>query len=92
MVAGRLHADQGGSDKCRRHRRDQIGVEQRRKVGTKQVLHDVGGVRADHDQLAVRHVDHAHQAVRDREAERGQQQDGAERDAAEDAADHFTGG
>jgi hypothetical protein len=28
-----------------------------------QVLHDAGGVGADHHQLAVRHVDHAHQAV-----------------------------
>ena len=40
-----------------------------------QVLHDVRRVRADHDQLAVRHVDDAHQAVGDREAERREQQD-----------------
>ncbi len=50
-----------------------------------QVLHDVGGVGADHDQFAVRHVDDAHQAVGDGEAQRRQQQDRAEAHAAEHA-------
>ncbi len=43
-------------------------------------------------QLAVRHVDDAHQAVGDRQAQRREQQDAAEADAAEDAADHLAGG
>ena len=49
-----------------------------------QVLHDIGRIGADHDELAVRHVDDAHQPVGDREAERGEQQDRAERDAGEE--------
>ena len=36
---------------------------------------DEGGVGAGHDELAVRHVDDAHLAERERQAERGQQQD-----------------
>ena len=56
------------------------------------VLHDVRRVGADHDQLAVRHVDDAHQAIGDRKAERGQQQDRPQRDTAEHATHHFAGG
>ena len=48
------------------------------------ILHDVGAVGADHDELAVRHVDDAHQAIRDGEPERGEEQDRAERHAGED--------
>ncbi len=44
---------------------------------------------ADHDQLAVRHVDHAHQPVGDGEPQRGEQQDGAERDAGERKPEAF---
>ena len=67
--------------------RTQVPVEGARQVRAEQVLHDVGRVRADHDQLAVRHVDDAHQAVGDREPERGEQQDRAERDAGEGEAE-----
>ena len=48
------------------------------------LLGDVGDVGADHEELAVRHVDHAHLAERERQAERGQQQDGAGGGAGEE--------
>jgi hypothetical protein len=58
-----------------------------RSIGAEQRLHAVGGVGADHQQLAVRHVDDAHDAVGDGQAERAEQQDAAERQAGEGAAD-----
>jgi hypothetical protein len=42
-----------------------------------QLLNQIGGVGAEHDQLAVSHVDHAHDAERDRQADRRQYQHGA---------------
>ena len=69
----------------------QVEVERAGRVRAEQVLHDVRRVRADHDELAVRHVDDAHQAVGDRETQRGEQQDAAEAHAAEHAADHLAG-
>jgi hypothetical protein len=86
------HPDQACRDKRRRHRRDQIGVEQGGKVGAEKVLNDVCGVRADHNQLTVSHVDDAHQTIGDRQPKRGEQQNAAERDAAEYAPDHFSRG
>ena len=53
-----------GRGERRRQRREQIEVERARKVGAKEILHDVGRVGADHDELAVRHVDDAHRARR----------------------------
>ena len=47
--------------------RDQPGPERR--------LQHVGRVRAGHDELAVRHVDHVHLAERERQPERDEQQD-----------------
>ena len=52
----------------------------------KQALHHVGGVGANHHQLAVRHVDDAHEAVGNCQAQRHQQQDAAQADAAKDGA------
>ena len=60
-----------------------------RRVGAEQALHTVGGVGADHQQFAVRHVDDAHHAVGDGQTERGEQQDAAERQAGKDAAEVF---
>ena len=51
-----------------RHRGERGTSRSTPAVRAKEVLHDVGRVGADHDQLAVRHVDDAHQAVGDREA------------------------
>ena len=48
------------------------------------VLHDEGGVGAEHHHLAMRHVDDAHDAEGDGEADRRQQQHRAERDAVPD--------
>jgi hypothetical protein len=53
-------------------------------VGAEQALHHVGGVGANHQQFAVRHVDDAHDAVGNGQAECRQQQDRAERQAGED--------
>ena len=69
-----------------RHGEQRIPVERAGRVALEQVLHDIGGVRADHQEFAVRHVDDADQPVRDREAERGEQQHAAERQAREQRA------
>ena len=53
---------------------------------------DVGGVGAHGDHLAMRHVDDAHQPERDREAERHDKQDAAERGAAEERTQEVDGG
>ena len=67
-----------------RHRRREVPVERAGKLRAEEVLHDVGRVGADHDQLAVRHVDDAHEAVGDREPERREQQDRAQAHAREE--------
>jgi hypothetical protein len=54
-----------------------------------QALAHVGGVGADHQQFAVRHVDDAHQAEGDGQAQRRQQQHAAQRDAVENLAGQF---
>ena len=64
--------------------RRQIGAD--RTAGGKcaeQLLHDKGGIGAEHDHLAMRHVDDAHHAEGDREPDRGEQQHAAEADALE---------
>ena len=50
-------------------------------------LHDVGGVGAEHHQLAVRHVDDAHDAERDRQADGDQHQHRSEAQAEEQRLD-----
>ena len=52
----------------------------RREAGAADLLHDVGRVGAEHHHLAMRHVDHAHHAEGDGEADGGQQQHRAEAD------------
>ena len=56
------------------------------QICLKHALHHIGGVGADHHQLAMRHVDDAHQAVGDGQPQRHQQQDRAQADAAEHRA------
>ena len=53
------------------------------KLGAAELLDDVGGVGAEHHHLAMRHVDDAHHAEGDGEADRGQQQDRAQADAVD---------
>jgi hypothetical protein len=69
-----------------RHRSQQIPVKRAGQVLLEHALHHIGGVGANHHQLAVGHVDHAHQPVGDGQAQRHQQQDGAQADAAEHGA------
>ena len=85
-------ADQRRGQERDRDRDQHVGVEGAGQVRAEQVLHHVGRVGADHHQLAVRHVDDAHQAVGDRQAERDQQQDRAEADAGEDDAEALAPG
>jgi hypothetical protein len=68
-------ADQRGQE-AGRDGRHHVEVEGARgRYCLEQVLHQVGGIGADHHQLAVRHVDDAHQPVGDGQAQRHQQQD-----------------
>ena len=73
-----------GEQKGDRHRDDEIGVDpRRRQKRAEELLHDKGGIGAEHDHLAMRHVDDAHHAEGDGEPDRGEQQDAAEADALE---------
>jgi hypothetical protein len=78
-------ADQRRGEEGDRDRSQQVPVERARQIGPEDALHGPGRIGADHQQLAVRHVDHAHHAIGDRQAERGEQQDRAERQAGEGA-------
>ena len=53
------------------------------------LLGDVGHVCADHNELAVRHVDDAHQSERDGQSERGQQDNRAETQAVKQRGNEF---
>ena len=75
-----------------RQRDQQRGVEQVRRGGADDLLHDEGRVGAQHHHLAMRHVDHAHGAEGDGEPDRRQQQHRAERDAVPDVLRHLPGG
>ena len=65
-------------------RDEEVGVEVVRPRRPEPVLHDERRVGAERHELAVGHVDHAHQAEHDGEAERHQQQDRGERSALEE--------
>ena len=67
-------------------------VEQAGRVGADHLLHDEGRVGAEHHHLAVRHVDDAHHAEGDGEADGGQQQHRAEREAVPEVLRHVPGG
>jgi hypothetical protein len=83
------HADRGSGEEGHRHGGQQVPVELVGEEAAEQALHGIGGIGADHQQFAVGHVDHAHHTVGNRQAQRGQQQDGAEAEAGEYAADVF---
>src|SRR5260221_8676922 len=80
------HADECRDHERRRHCASQVPIEGARRVASEQVLHHVCRIRADHDELAVRHVDHAHQPVGNGEAKRREEQDAAEAYARENTA------
>ena len=58
-----------------------IGERPLRQRRRQQALHDEGRVGAEHHHFAMRHVDDAHDAEGDREADRGEQQHRRRRDA-----------
>ena len=62
-------AEQSGDDE-----RDRQRDRDRQVAGVDDLLDEVGGEGADHEELAVGHVDHAHLAEGEREAERGEQE------------------
>ncbi len=64
-------------------------VDGESEPGAKNVLRDVTRISADGDHFAVRHVDDAHQAEGDGEAERDHQQNGAEAEAAKNGAEEI---
>ena len=57
-----------------------------------ELLHDEGGVGAEHHHLAMRHVDDAHDAEGDGKADGGKQQHRAEREAVPDVLRHVPDG
>ena len=59
-----------------------------RDSGAQPKARHYGGVGADHHQLAVGHVDHAHDAVGDGEAQRHKQQNRPDAQADEQRIDH----
>src|SRR6202522_3608215 len=72
-------ADAAPHHKRQRHGDHQGVVEQCRIVVADDFLHDKGNVGADHHHLAMRHVDDAHDAEGNGEADGGEQQHRAER-------------
>ncbi len=69
-------------DRQRQHKPDaQLDAAQ---VGRQDLLAEVGGVGADHDELAVGHVDDVHQAKRKRQPQGDQQQDRTETQSVKD--------
>ena len=72
-----------GDQKGQRDRHRQRPVEAGREARATELLDDVGRVGAEHHHLAVRHVDDAHHAEGDGEADRGQQQHRAQADAVD---------
>ena len=68
------HADAPGDQEGGRYRHEQRDADEVRHPE----LHDVGRVGAEHHQLAVRHVDDAHDAEGDRQPDGDQHQHGSE--------------
>ena len=66
-------ADNRGDDESERYGEGERPALQARR---QEELDDIGRVGAEHHHLAVRHVDDAHDAEGDREADRREQQDG----------------
>ena len=77
-------ADGAGDEEGERNGDGERPVEQPRRAGADHLLDDEGRVGAEHDHLAMGHVDDAHHAEGDGKADGGQQQDRAEGDAVPD--------
>ncbi len=74
-------ADRPGRQEGERDGDRQRPVEEMRRMVPDHLLHHEGRVGADHDHLAMRHVDDAHDAEGDGESDRSEQQDRAQRQA-----------
>ncbi len=70
-----------GDDEGERQGDGQRPVEQPRRVDADDLLHDEGGVGAEHHHLAMGHVDDPHDAEGDGQTDGRQQQDRAQRQA-----------
>jgi hypothetical protein len=79
MVRSISDADRAGDDEGERQRDRQRIIEQPGVAAADDFLHHEGRVGAEHHHLAMRHVDDAHDAEGDGEADGGQQQHRAER-------------
>ncbi|MNN00384.1 hypothetical protein D3C81_1129720 [compost metagenome] len=77
------HADGRGHEKRHRQRNQRIELDGLRCVALEHQLHDIGRVGAEHQHLAVGHVDHAEQAEGDRQPQCREQQNRAQRHATE---------
>ena len=77
-------AGRAGDEEGERQGDGERPVEQPGRGIADHLLHDEGRVGAEHHHLAMRHVDDAHHAEGDGEADRGEQQHRAERDAVPD--------
>ena len=83
-------ADQRGREERDGNGEDEIPIlPARPEAAHEDALGHVRRVGADRDQFAVGHVDDAHQAEGDGEAERGDEQDGTEADAAKNGAEEI---
>ncbi|MNC67313.1 hypothetical protein D3C75_1177960 [compost metagenome] len=67
------HADPGGDEKRHGQSDQRVELDGIRGEALEQYLRHVRGVGAQHQHLAVGHVDHAQQAERDGQSQGGQQ-------------------
>ena len=77
-------AEDAGDDEGGRNREQKAPVRDGGEEGRDELLDDEGGVGADHHDLAVRHVDHAHHAEGDGQPSGGEEEDRAEAQAVID--------
>ena len=86
-------AHQGGKEESHRQGDDQIEVDPGgRHPGAKGFLDHIGGVAAQHDHLAMGHIDDPHDAESDGKTDGGQQQDAAQGQALEQIGGKADGG
>ena len=75
-----LHRDASGESDGKSQRQ---GQQQRQCIIRDEKLHHIAGIGAHHDEFAMRHVDHAHDAKGDGKADGGQEIDRGQRQAVQ---------
>ena len=80
---------ESGDNERRGHRRKDVGIERVGEIAAEDPLHHVGGISADHQHLAVRHVDDPHETKGNGETQCGQQQNAAEAQPVEQGAENL---